>query len=237
MPHRLLIVEDHPLFADALCTILCSGMLGLSVESVGSLSEARRALEAETRVDLALVDLTLPDAHGLAAVIELRISHPRLPLVVMSSNSGLDLIEMVAACGAAGFFSKSAQKAEILALIRRVFDGGTCFPGMGQDVSGEGRGRQKGEVCPAVLTHKQLRVAQMLCQGLANKEIGLALGVEETTIKAHVSEILRKLKVNSRTQAVLQFARVGFGTSTGTDLLAGTRTGTGEAAGRPYRQP
>jgi DNA-binding NarL/FixJ family response regulator len=231
MPNRLLIVEDHPLFADALATILSSGMPSTSATIVGSLSEAKRTLEAGGRADLALVDLTLPDAHGLSAIIELRVSYPRLPLLAMSSSTGLDLMMLLAMCGTAGFVPKSSTRGDILGAVRRVLEGGTAFPEIGERPSGAGLGQRRGTETPVALTQKQLRVVQMLCQGLPNKQIGVVLGVEETTVKAHVSEVLRKLNVSSRTQAVLQFTKAGLGGG----AVAFAHSGAGEPASRPMR--
>lgn len=211
MPTRILIVEDHPIYAEALRLALHDDVLGMTMVVVNSLKQAKVALSSQHGFNLVLLDLWLPDTQGLDGLIELRGLFPKLPIVVISAFTGSTVVSRVMVCGAAGFISKSADKASFSRAIRRIMNGEVVFPSdssgpLGQVEVAQGRDLQR----LRLLTQQQLRVLQMLCQGKLNKQIAYELGVGETTVKAHVSEILRKLEVSSRTQAVVEVSKLDF---------------------------
>jgi DNA-binding NarL/FixJ family response regulator len=212
MPGRVLIVEDHPIFADALRMTLAAAMPNACIAQAGTLAEAKQALESGAQFDLVLLDLWLPDTHGFAALIELRERYPKLPIVIVSAFADQGVVHKSIVCGAAGFIPKSARKDSILQAIRNVLAGEIVLPSncLAPD---EVAGIEPDALTSKLqsLTHQQLRVLQMLCQGLLNKQIAHELGVGEATVKAHIGEILRKLHVCSRTQAVLEVSKLDFG--------------------------
>lgn len=209
MPSGILIVDDHPLFIEALEQVIQATFPNAAVFKATSIEMARGVLDKESRVELVLLDLSMPGTRGLEGVIELRKRYPKLPIVVVSALEDPRIIHEVMQCGAAGFISKSTRGGDLGRALKDVMEGSVVLP----------KGYQPpAEVSPssdlaariAALTPQQVRVLQMLRQGLLNKQIAYDLGVGETTIKAHVSEILRKLKVNSRTQAVIEAAKIDF---------------------------
>lgn len=210
MAQRFLIVEDHPLYADALQAAIRSSMPDVHIVQAALLEDAKSALD-RAAVDLVLLDLWLPDTHGFAGLIELRRLHPKTPIVINSAFDDHSVIHNAIACGASGYIPKSAGKADIVRSIQSVLAGDIALPpsylppNMAGDKTLEALSYRLN-----CLTPKQLRVLQMLCQGLLNKQIAYQLDIGETTVKAHVSEILRKLSVGSRTQAVLEISKLNF---------------------------
>jgi DNA-binding NarL/FixJ family response regulator len=209
LPSGILIVDDHPLFIEALEQVIQATFPDAAVSKASSIEMARGVLDKENRVELVLLDLSMPGTRGLEGVIELRRRYPKLPIVVVSALEDPRIISEVMQCGAAGFISKSTRGGDLSRALQDVMEGSVVLP----------KGYQPpAEVSPssdlaariATLTPQQVRVLQMLRQGLLNKQIAFELDVGETTIKAHVSEILRKLKVNSRTQAVIEAAKIDF---------------------------
>jgi DNA-binding NarL/FixJ family response regulator len=212
VPASILIVDDHPLFVEALKLVIQGAFPDASVADAASIDAARTALEMQGPFDLVLLDLSMPGTRGLDGLLELRTRHPRLPIVVVSALEDPRIIHEVMTCGAAGFISKSTRGSELGRAIKEVMAGSVVLPKgyMPPRAKTPASGASDLASRLATLTPQQVRVLQMLRQGLLNKQIAFDLGVGETTVKAHVSEILRKLKVSSRTQAVIEAAKIDF---------------------------
>lgn len=210
MPTRILIVDDHPLFVEALKLVLQNTFPNVDVAEATSIDSARAGLDKAGPFDLVLLDLSMPGTRGLDGLIELRSRHPKLPIVVVSALEDPRIIHEVMTCGAAGFISKSTRGADLGKAIREVMAGSVVLPKGYEPPQADASSTTDLAARLATLTPQQVRVLQMLRQGLLNKQIAYDLGVGETTVKAHVSEILRKLKVSSRTQAVIEAAKIDF---------------------------
>lgn len=211
MPTNILIVDDHPLFVEALELVIQNAFSDATVAKAVSIETARTVLDEESGFDLVLLDLSMPDTRGLEGVIELRTRYPKVPIVVVSALEDARIIHEVLQCGVAGFISKSTRGGDLARALQDVLDGAVVVPKDYQPPSSAG-GTDASELANriATLTPQQVRVLHMLRQGLLNKQIAYDLGVGETTVKAHVSEILRKLKVASRTQAVIEASKIDF---------------------------
>jgi DNA-binding NarL/FixJ family response regulator len=207
----ILIVDDHPLFVEALKLVIQGAFPQASVSEATSINSARTILDKGDRFDLVLLDLSMPGTRGLDGLVELRSRHPKLPIVVVSALEDARIIHEVMTCGAAGFISKSMRGSELGRSIQLVMDGVVVLPkGYRPPRPDAPSGVSDLTARLATLTPQQVRVLQMLRQGLLNKQIAFDLGVGETTVKAHVSEILRKLRVSSRTQAVIEASKIDF---------------------------
>lgn len=217
VPANILIVDDHPLFVEALKVVIQGAFPDVLVSEATSIDSARAALEKGGPFDMVLLDLSMPGTRGLDGLIELRARHPKLPIVVVSALEDPRIIHEVMTCGAAGFISKSTRGSELGRAIRDVMVGSVVLPKGYRPPQADAQASHAGDLTArlATLTPQQVRVLQMLRQGLLNKQIAFDLGVGETTVKAHVSEILRKLKVSSRTQAVIEAAKIDFDTILG----------------------
>ena len=207
---RFLIIDDHPLFREALHSAVQMTYPDADTVEARTVTEALELLEGPTPFDLALLDLNIPGVQGFEGLLQLRTRYPRLPIVVVSGHEEPKIISEALSYGAAGFIPKSVRKADLADAIRSVMEGAIHVPvnygGQAPDAESADRAEMVRRL--ATLTPQQLRVLQMLRQGLLNKQIAYELQVGETTVKAHVSEILRKLNVYSRTQAVIEVSKL-----------------------------
>src|SRR3954470_12587891 len=190
---RIIIVDDHPLFRAALRQTLA----GVDVDEAGDLKAVTAALEANRDCDLVLLDLNMPGAHGLSGLLLLRAQYPEIPVMVISAIEDPKIIRRTFELGAAGYLPKSAGPAEIRAAIDTVLKGEVVVPeGIALNADDEQTAFARRL---ATLTPQQIRVLMMLSDGLMNKQIAYELSISEATVKAHVSSILQKLDVASRT--------------------------------------
>ena len=209
--YRLLIADDHPLFRGA----LREGVVGLvdraDIAEAGTFEEMSRLLDEGGEVDLILLDLTMPGVRGFSGLMYLRAQYPSVPVVVVSANDDPAVIRRCMEFGASGFIPKTLGVEEMRAAIARVLEGGVWTP---PDVDLKaGTDAETADLMGrlSTLTPQQVRVLMMLSEGLLNKQIAYNLTVSEATVKAHVSAILQKLGVESRTQAVIAAAKIEAG--------------------------
>lgn len=208
---RFIIVDDHPLFRDALRQTLASSFKSTKVEEAGSLDALMTLLDGDEDADLILLDLTMPDVQGLSGLLQIRTQHPAIPVIVVSAVDDPAVIRKCLDFGAFGFVPKSRPVDEIRTAIKTVVDGGVWTP-VGFDAAAPSdSGDRELAARLSTLTPQQIKVLGMLGEGLLNKQIAYKLNVSEATIKAHVSAILQKLGVDSRTQAVIAINKSGIG--------------------------
>ncbi len=206
--HRIVIVDDHPLFRGALSQAINAAFQNAQIVECGSLEELVTKLEAYADTDLILLDLSMPGVRGLSGLLYLRTQHPGVPVVIVSATDDVGTIRRCIDFGASGFVPKSEPVDHIRAAVRAVLDGEIWTP-PGIDLAGAAD-RETSDLIArlSTLTPQQVRVLLMMCEGLLNKQIAFKLGVSEATIKAHVSAILQKLGVDSRTQAVIAIGKL-----------------------------
>ena len=207
--HKIIIADDHPLFRDALKLALEGAGLKLEIDEAGALDKVISALEAgEGAHDLILLDLKMPGVQGFSGLVYLRAQYPAIPVVVVSGNEDADVMRRAVALGASGFIPKSSNVQTMRDAVAAVLNGSVWMP---PGVSAGGAGDSETDKLAlrlATLTPQQVRVLIMLREGLLNKQIAYNLSVSEATVKAHVSAILQKLNVESRTQAVIAASRI-----------------------------
>ena len=203
---RALIVDDHPLFCDALSLTLRGTSAVAEVDAAHSLGAALDRLGRAPMPDLVLLDLDLPDVDGLDGLLRLRVEVPDLPVVVVSSMAEPRLIRAALAAGAQGFVPKHAGREVFRTALEAVARGRTWLPEGLEPDTGEGEAVAR----LGQLTRQQAKILDLLCQGRLNKQIAWELSIAETTVKAHVTAIMRKLGVQSRTQAVLLAQQAKF---------------------------
>jgi DNA-binding NarL/FixJ family response regulator len=210
-PYRLVIADDHPLFRGALREAVAGLFEGTEVAEAGSFDEVSALLDKGGEVDLILLDLGMPGVRGFSGLMYLRAQYPSTPVVVVSGNDDPAVIRRCMDFGASGFIPKTLGIDDMRAAITRVLKGGVWTPA---DVDlAVGADAETAAVMArlATLTPQQVRVLMMLSEGLLNKQIAYELSVSEATVKAHVSAILQKLGVDSRTQAVIAAAKIELG--------------------------
>jgi DNA-binding NarL/FixJ family response regulator len=207
-PHHFIIVDDHPLFRDALKMTLMRHFGGMRISEGGSLEDLTTMMQSGGDVDLVLLDLTMPGVRGFSGLLYLRARSPEIPVIVVSGNENPAVIRRCIEYGASGFIPKSLDVDEIRNAVQAVLDGAIWAP-QGVDITTSGLPPiQDFSNKLASLTPQQVRVLMMLGEGLLNKQIAFQLGVSEATVKAHVSAILNKLQVDSRTQAVIAVNKI-----------------------------
>jgi DNA-binding NarL/FixJ family response regulator len=209
--YRFLIADDHPLFRGALREAVSGLFEHVEIGEAGSFEDVAKLLESGGEVDLILLDLNMPGVRGFSGLIYLRAQYPSVPIVVVSANDDPTVIRRCMDLGTSGFIPKTLGIEEMRAAIKRVLEGGVWTP---PDVDlSAGADTETANLMArlASLTPQQVRVLMMLSEGLLNKQIAYELGVSEATVKAHVSAILQKLGVESRTQAVITAAKIELG--------------------------
>jgi len=203
---KILVVDDHPLIQQALAHALPALHGAIDVIAAIDRDEALTALARHPDCALVLLDLTLPGAHGLDLLAQLRRDFPLLPVVVLSATHDRATVGAAMAAGAQGYIAKTSTPDELLDAVRTVLEGGRSVtsrvaalaPVVG-GIAGEALG----------LTHRQADVLRLLLQGKPNKLICRDLRRSEGTVKVHVSAILKALNVRSRAQAIAELSRRG----------------------------
>ncbi len=211
-PKRILIADDHPLYRDALATLLGrSGDLAVGV-AVGSLDAAVEAGRRET-CDIALIDLGMPGMDGVSGIRAFRAALPDLPVAIVSGTTDAAAIRSALAAGAIGYLPKTLEPATVVAALRLMLAGGTYLPP--ELLAGAVTAVQEpssGEAGHA-LTPREQEVLDRIVQGASNKEIARELGVAEVTVKLHMRRILQKLGVRNRAGAVAVALARGLATA------------------------
>ncbi|WP_236629752.1 response regulator transcription factor [Pseudohaliea rubra] len=199
-----MIADDHPLFRNALTALLSDSGLATSVAAVADVAALHAHIEAEGAPELLLLDLHMPGTSGFSALGWYTGAYPGNPVVMISANTHPDTVRRAIDLGAAAFLSKSTSTGTIGDCLERVLAGERgLHPELTIATEGTGLGTLDTAEAVGTLTPQQFRVVVMLAEGLLNKQIAWELGVKEATVKAHMTEIFRKLGVHSRTQAVL----------------------------------
>src|SRR5215469_5463873 len=207
---RLIIADDHPLFRGALREAVSGLFEEVEIAEAGSFDDVAKLLERGGEVDLILLDLTMPGVRGFSGLMYLRAQYPSVPVVIVSANDEPAVIRRCMDFGASGFIPKTLGVEAMRDAIAVVLRGGVWTP-PDIDLTAAGDAETAALLARlATMTPQQVRVL-MLSEGLLNKQIAYELGVSEATVKAHVSAILQKLGVESRTQAVIAAAKIEVG--------------------------
>ena len=210
---NVLIVDDHALVREALGRVLLGLVPDVRIVEAGDPASAFRRLEQEPDVDLALLDLTLPGMHGLAALKQLRARHPTLAVVIVSATVERETVRLALEAGAAGYIPKTSSNEVLRSALQLVLAGGVYIPpefaGRSVDAAAS---PPPGSMSPASLglTERQAEILALVMRGEPNKVICRELDLAESTVKNQVTAILKALKVTNRTQAVLQVTRLGL---------------------------
>ncbi len=207
--YRFVIADDHPLVRGALRQTIEAAFADADILEAGELADVTRYLEADNDADLVLLDLAMPGMRGFSGLMYLRAQFPGVPVVIVSANEDHNAIRRTIEFGASGYIPKSMSPEQIAGVVRQVIDGEVWLP---DDVNLDADDDTTDMVRRlSSLTPQQVRVLMMLSEGLLNKQIAYELTVSEATVKAHVSAILQKLRVDSRTQAVIAASKIEAG--------------------------
>ncbi len=201
----ILIADDHPMVRMALRQTVAGAVPGARLIEVATFESLVAHLGTSTpTADLILLDLNMPGMQGFVGLITLQANWPTVPVIMVSASEDATVVAQAQHCGASGFIPKSAPMETVVTAIDRVLAGGTwfdaftgapsgCAPLPGSDIARR----------LMTLTPQQMRVLHMVLEGKLNKQIAADLDLAEQTVKGHVSHILQKLDLNSRTQVVI----------------------------------
>ncbi|MFT5180890.1 MAG: DNA-binding NarL/FixJ family response regulator [Alphaproteobacteria bacterium] len=199
--YTIVIADDHPLVRSAIRQAISDDVANASFSEAASLKEAE-ALLVGGGADLLLLDIHMPGMHGLTGLCFLRAEFPSVPIAMISASTDPRLIRQAMDYGAAGYIPKSSPVAEIRSAVHSLLAGNYWLPKM-DDLPETAKEDAVLATRLSNLTPQQLRVLAMVSEGKLNKQIAYDLAISEATVKSHVSAILQKLGVNSRTQAVI----------------------------------
>ena len=209
----VLVADDHPLFREAIVGALRSMSDDIGVLESGSISEAFDQVADSPDLDLILLDLRMPGMSGVKGIRALRGRRPDVPIAVISALTDSMVIKECFDAGAIGYIPKSLPRAGIASAIQTILDGGSFTPSEEQTGTAESLEDDTNEIDESIrcrfelLTNQQRKVLELMAEGMANKRIAYAIDVQITTVKSHVSSLLQKLGVSSRTQAVILYEK------------------------------
>lgn len=210
---KILVADDHPLIQEALGTVLARSFPDAQIFFCFSLKEVMAAVaRSQADIDLVLLDLDMPDSQGFAGLFQMLSEHPTVPVAILSATQDSGTIERAIDFGASGYIPKSLPVPQMAEAIRAMLAGEIWIPRnlMGDSEKDAGSGSSNAEWARrfASLSAQQIRVLILVRDGRLNKQIAGELGIAEQTVKMHVSTILRKLRVGSRTQAAVAADRL-----------------------------
>lgn len=206
MPIRLLIVDDHAVVRQGLRMYL--GM-DPDFEIIGEGTNGEQAIELveQLQPDVVLMDLLMPAMDGVTAIGIIKRQHPDIEIIALTSVLEDNAVVGAIRAGAIGYLLKDTDMPELVTAIKAAAEGQV-------QLSPKAAARLMREIrapeSPEKLTEREVDVLRLLAQGKANKEIAYILGIGAKTVKSHVSSILAKLGVASRTQAALYAASIGL---------------------------
>lgn len=213
--YKILIADDHPLFREAIHNVISDGFPGSEVMETADLDSALALARHNEDLDLILLDLNMPGMHGLGGLINLRNEAPTIAVVIVSAEQDKQVVLQAITCGAVGFISKSSARGQMTEAIEQILNGNVYLPP--DIIRTQKPGTRRHAQAPGfasellqALTRKQLLVLERMTKGESNKQIAYHLEIAETTVKAHVSAILRKLNVHNRVQAILTSGDIDF---------------------------
>lgn len=212
--YKVLIADDHPLFRDAIVHILASQFPNSTTYETEDIASTIEFAKDNDDIDLIMLDLNMPGMTGLNGLLDLINECPTTPVVVVSAENKKQVILQTIAYGAVGFIAKSSSKETIAEAIENVLEGNIYLPAdIIRTQATTASVKQESPLTPEMLsslTRRQLMVLKCMTKGEANKQIAYNLNVSETTVKSHVSSILKKLGVTNRVQAVLGCSDIDF---------------------------
>ena len=210
---RVLVADDHAIVRKGICALLSTEE---GIEVVGEAADGQRVIEQVERLrpDVVLMDLVMPGVDGLAATRRINADWPETRILVLTSFAGVDKIMPAIKAGALGYLLKDSDPEVLVDSIRQVYWGNSSLhPSVArallQEVAHPSDGTSHNRLTED-LTEREAEVLRFVARGWCNQEIADSLTISEATVRAHVSHILAKLDLASRTQAAIYALRMGW---------------------------
>ncbi len=211
--YKILVADDHPLFRDAVINIIFQTFSNSEVFESEDIDSTLALVKENNDLDLILLDLNMPGMSGLTGLLDLRNQYPTIPIVIISAETEKQVILQTIAYGAVGFIAKSSTKNTIGEAIKSIFEGNVYLPADIIRSQTTVNTPKEFEISPEkmlLLTRRELMVLKNLTKGEANKQIAFNLNISETTVKSHVSSILKKLGASNRVKVVVGCSDIDF---------------------------
>jgi DNA-binding NarL/FixJ family response regulator len=214
---NILIVDDHALVRRGLNYVVKEGFPDAEVTEAESAAAALQHLHNGVVIDLALVDVRMPDLDGLELLRAIKTDHPDLPVIMLSTYDNAPYVKRALADGASGYLLKDATPEDLSQAINVALSGSgnvlspRVIQNLFEEHEASGRDRANGRRGEYNLTQREHDILALLSEGRANREIAQHLYLSEKTVKAHLAAIFRKLGVTNRTQAAMMAVQMGVG--------------------------
>jgi two-component system, NarL family, response regulator DevR len=203
-PARVVVVDDHEVVRTGLRALI-DGSPDLVVVGEAETVEGAIRLVESTNPDVVVMDLRLPDGSGIAACRQIRLEHDDVRVLILTSYADDDAVSAAIEAGASGYVIKRVAAFDLVSVIRDVAAGGTAFD---QGSGGPGPGAADADELLARLSPQERLIAELLSQGLTNREIAARMDLADKTVKNYVSHLLTKLGMRRRSEAAAYVARV-----------------------------
>lgn len=204
---HILLIEDHPLYREALVNELSQQLPAVRFLQAGTITEAFDHIQTNDNIKLTILDLNLPDSDGLKSLLAIHQLIPHVPIAVISAAVDSDTKNSTLQFGAAAFIEKTSNTLEIRNALAHLIDFDFIEPAKATHIDALSISAPPP---PVILSVRQQQVLLQLAKGLSNKEIATNMGLAETTVRDHVTEILRRLEASNRTHAVVRAQKIGL---------------------------
>jgi|SoimicmetaTmtLAB_FD_contig_71_397750_length_1177_multi_2_in_0_out_0_2 DNA-binding NarL/FixJ family response regulator len=218
---RIMVVDDHALVRRGMAYVVKEGFPEADVVEAESSAAALEVFHGGTEIDLALVDVRMPDLDGLELLRAIKAEWPTVPVIMLSTYENAPYVKRALADGAAGYLLKDATPEDLSQAINVAMSGSgnvlspRVIQNLFEDQESGGHGTQNGRRSDYSLTQREHDILALLSEGRSNREIAGALFLSEKTVKAHLAAIFRKLGVTNRTQAAMMAVQMGVGPTPG----------------------
>lgn len=201
--HKIIIVDDHPLFRQALCQSIKETFSNINIIEANCFENMQSVVSENLDTDIILLDLSMPGVKGFSGLLFLRGQHPEIPVVVVSGNERSDIIAKSISFGASGFIPKSSPLEVIVEALNTITLGNIWIPENFDNISSVDSEKNVIAQKIGTLTEKQFKVFTLITEGLLNKQIADIMNVSEATVKAHITAIFNKLDLSNRSQVII----------------------------------
>lgn len=214
---RIMIVDDHALVRRGMSYVVKEGFPDADVIEAESAAEALEHLHGGTKVDLALVDVRMPDLDGLELLRAIKAEWAEMPVIMISTYENAPYVKRALADGAAGYLLKDATPEDLSQAINVALSGSgnvlspRVIQNLFDEQDGGGSAGGTGRRNEYSLTQREQDILALLAEGRSNREIAGRLFLSEKTVKAHLAAVFRKLNVTNRTQAAMMAVQMGVG--------------------------
>ncbi len=207
---KVLITDEQSLFRDGLSLRLKQINDNISVIQSSNLFEMQKILSKEKDIDFLIFDIDLAETDSTEFINKLKTLAPNLKIVVISSSEDTRNIKRVLSSDVKGYIPKKLDSNILGGALKLILDGGTYIPPVLLNNITTYTNHNTDNILKKSLTNRQSQVLDLIAQGKSNKQIAYDMGVSEATVKLHINALLRSLKVNNRTQAVITAQKMGL---------------------------